>query len=195
MTPSLIVFQGTKRIATGPLAEIAPSLRDAGDGLLALDTRTGRIVDLDLSGSASDIAERYAPPPAEAEAPRGRGRPKLGVTAREVTLLPRQWEWLATQPGGTSAALRRLIDAARRVSEGEDRRRAAQDATYHAMQALAGDLPGYEEALRALFAADAAGFAERTAPWPEDLRDFFSDLAARALSAAAGTDIPPAECD
>src|SRR3546814_490284 len=110
-----------------------------------------------------------------AEAPRGRGRPKLGVTAREVTLLPRHWDWLAAQPGGASVALRKLVEQAMR--DDRQTRRAAQEAAYRVMTALAGDLPGYEEAIRALFAGDRQRFEQQIAGWPADLRDYVTRLA------------------
>lgn len=106
---------------------------------------------------------------------RGRGRPKLGVVAREVTLLPRHWEWLAAQPGGASVALRKLVEEARRSQSG--RARQAQERAYHFMNAMAGDLPGFEEATRALFAGDREGFAERIAGWPTDVREHAAWLA------------------
>jgi len=162
-------FRAGHLLAAGSLAEVALALAEDSDGALVLDDADGRVVDLDLSGGAAAIAARYAP------APRGPGRPKLGVTAREVTLLPRHWDWLASQPGGASATLRRLVEAARRAPEA--RQKAAQEAAYRAMQALAGDLPGYEEALRALFAGDRTGLAERIAPWPDDIRAFVLRLA------------------
>ncbi|MEZ5781958.1 MAG: DUF2239 family protein [Rhizobiaceae bacterium] len=107
---------------------------------------------------------------ATAEAPRGRGRPKLGVVAREVTLLPRQWEWLAAQPGGASAILRRLVDEARRDQNPQRQRRDAQATAYQFMLAIAGDMPGYEEATRALFADDRAALETHIAEWPADVR-------------------------
>ncbi len=75
--------------------------------------------------------------------PRGRGRPKLGVVAREVTLLPRHWDWLNAQPGGASVALRKLVEQARRANGDADRARAAREAAYHFMSAMAGDLPAF----------------------------------------------------
>ena len=128
------------------------------------------------SGRIPSVSLRPAAPA------RGPGRPKLGVVAREVTLLPRHWDWLAAQPGGASVALRRLVEDARRVSASDDRRRAAQEAAYRFMQAMAGDQPGYEDATRALFAGDVARFEERTAAWPEDVREHASLLAADAFS-------------
>ncbi len=107
----------------------------------------------------------------------GPGRPKLGVIAREVTLLPRHWQWLSAQPGGASVALRRLVDDARRTHAGSDRRRAAQEAAYRFMTALAGDASGFEQATRALFAADAHRFEEHTSGWPEDVREHAQMLA------------------
>jgi hypothetical protein len=106
------------------------------------------------------------------------------VTAREVTLLPRHWEWLAAQPGGASVALRKLVEAARRESEGPDRRRAAREAAYRFASALAGDRPGFEAMSRALFAGDAAGFAARIADWPTDIRDHLRTLASEAFEAS-----------
>ncbi len=203
----IIVFRDGRQIAAGPIGEVAPGLKAAPEGWLALDLGTGRVVDLDLSGTAAEIAARYTPEPAPNPAPgpaarpgtpRGRGRPRLGVSAREVTLLPRHWDWLATQPGGASAALRRLVETASRAARDADARRAAQEATYHAMQALAGDLPGYEEALRALFARDRTGFEARLTPWPTDLKTFFLHLAGPVLAAEptpGRADIPSDECD
>jgi hypothetical protein len=94
------------------------------------------------------------------------------VVAREVTLLPRHWDWLAAQPGGASVALRKLVEEARRGSADADRRRAARDAAYRFMSAMAGDLPGFEEAARALFADDRQRFDDVVAAWPADIRDY-----------------------
>jgi hypothetical protein len=103
------------------------------------------------------------------------------VVAREVTLLPHHWEWLAAQPGGASVALRRLAEDARTVSAGADRRRAAQETAFRFMQALAGDAPGFEAAARALFAGDIGRFEEASATWPEDVREHAALLAADAF--------------
>jgi hypothetical protein len=108
---------------------------------------------------------------------RGPGRPRLGVVAREVTLLPRHWEWLATQPGGASVALRRLVEEARRTSASADRARASRDAAYRVMHALGGDLPDFEEASRALFAGDRDRFRLHTAAWPLDVSAHVDRLA------------------
>jgi uncharacterized protein len=117
--------------------------------------------------------------PAASSEPRGRGRPKLGVVAREVTLLPRHWEWLNAQPGGASVALRKLVDDARRTSGDRDRERAARDAAYHFMSAMAGNLAHFEEASRALFADDRRRFVEQIASWPTDIREHAVNLAYR----------------
>ena len=154
--------------------------------ILIFDDANGRSLDLDLRGSERDIVGRLPQPAPNPEAsaedvsapePRGRGRPKLGVVAREVTLLPRHWEWLGVQPGGASVALRKLVEAARRVSGDLDRSRAARDAAYHFMSAMAGNLPGFEEASRALFADDRRQFAALIAGWPGDIRDHIVKLA------------------
>lgn len=160
-------FWGTQRIAIGSLADVAVAVRLAPEALVfAAD---GRLTDIDTRGSEAEIRARLAPPV------RSRGRPSLGVQAREVTLLPRQWDWLAKQPGGASAALRRLVDAARRSPEAEIR--AAREAAYRFMSAIAGDLPWYEEALRALFAGDGAALAAHMAGWPKDVREHALKLA------------------
>ena len=118
-----------------------------------------------------------AEPDAAEDGARGRGRPKLGVVAREITLLPRHWDWLAAQPGGASATLRRLVENAKRDGGAEGRRRAAREAAYRFLSAVAGNLPGYEEALRALFAGDAARFETQMADWPKDVRAYALRLA------------------
>ncbi|MGF6226632.1 hypothetical protein QFZ27_000587 [Inquilinus ginsengisoli] len=191
MTPvsTCTAFQGTRRIASGPLAEVALAVKraaDRGDTVLVFDDATSRPVELDLRGSEAEVLARL-PAPAVAEtqsdAPRGPGRPKLGVVAREVTLLPRHWDWLAGQPGGASVTLRRLVEEARRAGEGRDRLRQAQEAAYRFMAAMAGDRPGFEEAARALFAPDRDRFAALTEDWPVDIRDHARRLAAAAFDA------------
>lgn len=170
---TFVGFSGATRVAEGPLAVVADALRrcraqDAASYLLAFDRQTGQVVDLDLRGSEAEVLARYAPPP---EPPAQRGRPKLGVVAREVTLLPRHWDWLSAQPGGASVTLRRLVEIARKgeAETGDARRRA--EATYRFMVAMAGDFPGFEAAARALFAGDHEGVVRQVALWPADLRD------------------------
>jgi hypothetical protein len=174
--PTWTLFAGERRLARGSLAEIAAAACAAPDDdgpVLAFDDATGKVVDLDLSGSAQAVAARYSRP----AAPRPRGRPKLGVVAREVTLLPRHWDWLSAQPGGASVALRRLVDQARRNTADAGERKARQEVAYRFMSAMAGDLPGYEEAIRALFANDRSGVEARAEAWPADVRDHALKLA------------------
>ncbi|RQS16857.1 DUF2239 family protein [Burkholderia sp. Bp8998] len=202
LLPSYTAFDGHRRVASGPLATVAVAVRQAaGDAMsgtiVIFDDATGRAIDLDLRGTADDIRARYAASPGDASAPagdpagageqRGRGRPKLGVVSREVTLLPRHWDWLAAQPGGASVALRKLVEDARRTHAAADRRRDAQTRAYHFMSAIAGDLPCFEEASRALYANDLARLAELIACWPDDVRD-------HALALARG-DLPPSTED
>ena len=179
-----VMFEGDRRLAAGSRLEVAVAaqarLAQAPDtGLLIFDP-DGRQVDFDLRGGPADLVARLGEAAAP-EPPRGRGRPKLGVTAREVTLLPRHWEWLAAQPGGASVALRKLVEAARRESEGPDRRRAARDAAYRFASVMAGDRPGFEAASRALFAGDAAGFWTLAEAWPGDIVEQLRVLAAEAF--------------
>ena len=188
--PDFTAFIGHQRLAAGPLAEVALAVmtaasRPATEPIIIFDDATGRPIDLDLRGTERDILARLpqvAPPENAAEdtaaaEPRGRGRPKLGVVAREVTLLPRHWEWLSAQSGGASVALRKLVEDARRANGDLDRARAARDAAYHFMTVMAGNLRGFEEASRALFAGDRRRLAELIAGWPHDIRDHVVKLA------------------
>lgn len=186
-------FAGTQRLAGGPVRDVARAVKTHLDAhpetqVLVFDNTSAQPVEFDVRGSVDDVLarfERAAPPstePADADnRPRGPGRPKLGVIAREVTLLPRHWDWLAAQPGGASVTLRKLVEDARRGTEGADRRRAAQEAAYRFMSAMAGNAPGFEDAARALFAADAERFQSLTEPWPIDVRDFARELARAAF--------------
>jgi hypothetical protein len=198
--PTCTAFAGHRRLATGDLVAVALVAKGALDRgeravILAFDDETARPVELDLRGSAGEVKARHAarrdqpfaslPHAAEpADEPRGPGRPKLGVVAREVTLLPRHWEWLSAQPGGASVALRKLVEEARRAAGGRDRVRRAQEVAYRFMTALAGDLPGYEEATRALFAGTRERFEELLAAWPVDVAVYARGLAGPAFPGA-----------
>ncbi|CAB3661509.1 DUF2239 family protein [Paraburkholderia rhynchosiae] len=176
--------------------------------VLIFDDATAAPVELDLRGTSEEIVARLTRTESntesntesenestndsardsgndaaatEAGAPRGRGRPRLGVVAREVTLLPRHWNWLNAQPGGASVALRKLVETARATGEQQDRKRAAQEAVYRFMTALAGNLPDYEDATRALYAGDRPRFEEKIARWPEDVRAYTLELAGNAF--------------
>lgn len=198
-------FSGDRHIASGPLQTVALAVKrvikgGAADNVLIFDDATGRQIDVDIRGSDKAIVDRLAqraanqraesaqsgrPSPvgdsidtnAAVDKSRSRGRPKLGVVAREVTLLPRHWEWLATQPGGASVALRKLVEEARRTHAESDKRRKAQESAYYFMSAIAGNMPGFEEATRALFADDQQRFREWIAAWPDDVRDHAIKLA------------------
>jgi hypothetical protein len=168
-------FDGHRYLATGPLPVVALAVKRAVEAQGRMGTGGPVLIFEDATGRSIDVDTRSAVP--IAEEPKVRGRPKLGVVPREVTLLPRHWEWLATQPGGASVALRKLVETARRAHAGQDERRQAQERAYHFMSAMAGDLPGFEEAARALFAADPERFAALVSPWPADVRDYASTLA------------------
>src|SRR6185312_15767820 len=175
-------FRNETRIATGSPHDVVTTVKTEGeDGVLVFDDATGKPVDLDLRGSLDECLQRVARHPEEPVI-RKPGRPKLGVVPREVTLLPRHWEWLARQPGGASVALRKLVDEARRVHGEKDRRREAQSAAYRFLSALAGNERGFEEAARALFAGNRERFSEVTAAWPHDIRDHAVRLALAAFA-------------
>ena len=200
---SWIAFAGTRRIHSGSPAEVAGAAKravDDGEQAVLVFDDANRVVDIDYRGSQEDVIARLglvddastqsngngkaedASPYLESPAPRGRGRPRLGVVAREVTLLPRHWDWLATQPGGASAAVRRLVDAARQSSADKDRRRTAKESAYRFISAMAGNEEGFEEATRALFAGDEARFVAMSDSWPRDVRDHARALAGQACA-------------
>jgi hypothetical protein len=177
----LFAFAGHRLLARGPAAEVVAAVKiatEAGETVLTFDDATGRVVDLDLRGDLAVVLARLTP--ATEPEKRGPGRPKLGVTAREVTLLPRHWDWLSGQPGGASVALRKLVEGALKEAEGPDRARRAKEAAYRFMTAIAGDLPGYEEATRMLFAGDWTAFDAAVEGWPEGVRETARGMAAGA---------------
>jgi hypothetical protein len=166
-------FVGERLVASGSLEELLPKLKAMFDRnhstlFLVFDDETGTQVDFDLRGTLAEVLARNCSNPPQA----GPGRPRLGVIAREITLLPRHWEWLGQQPSGASAAIRRLIDEARKREPAEMRRQQALQATERFLFAMAGNLPGYEEASRALFRGESQRFAELISPWPEDVRNY-----------------------
>lgn len=178
-TETYTAFIGPDRVAQGPEAAVAVTLTALGQGahpagLLVFSDRTGAQVDLNLSGRAPENRPPKGFRPGGARRP---GRPKLGVKSREVTLLPRHWDWLATQRGGASAALRRLVEAEIRAAPPAPTTAAGRDAAYAFLTAIAGDLPGFEAAIRALYAEGGRDFATAMASWPEDIRTHARALA------------------
>jgi len=173
-------FIGERLLASGDLEKLLPKLkarfdRDLGTPFLIFDEETGKQVDFDLRGSIAEIRARVCEEPAQT----GPGRPRLGVVAREVTLLPRHWEWLESQSNGASATIRRLIEDARKHESAKARRQRAIFAAGRFLSAMAGNFAGYEEASRALYAGDEKKFAELIAKWPKDIRECALRLARR----------------
>lgn len=187
-------FEGSRCLASGALMDVSLAAKAAIDRsaqslsslpVLVFNDATSEVMELDWRGSVEDFSKRLdalmttspateaadqpEPEPAE-HSPRGPGRPRLGVVPREVTLLPRHWEWLASQSGGASVALRKLVEAARRTSEVKDRVRQASSVGYKFMSTMAGHEAGFEEASRALFAGDQMRFEALIAPWPVDVQ-------------------------
>jgi len=184
-----MAFESDRCVAAGGLHEVARAAKEMLDrrrdaSILVLDGVTSGPIEIDFRGTIEDVLARLpktrdvapAASPAELDLPpsRGPGRPKLGVVAREITLLPRHWDWLAQQRGGASVAIRRLVEEARRAGEDRDRVRQAQEAAYRFMSAM-------EDAIRALFADDPARFEKLIAEWPADVRDHAARLATRAF--------------
>ena len=192
---SCTAFCGSTSIASGDLDLVTRKAKETIDrgteaAILIFDDETSALVEIDFRGTADDVSKRLAdsaqavtPSIHEEPARRGPGRPKLGVVGGEVTLLPRHWEWLKSQPGGASVTLRKLVETAKKANVGKDRVRRSQDAAYRFLSAIAGDYPGFEEATRALFAADEARFDQMVALWPPDIRDHAKRLAEIALRA------------
>lgn len=181
-------FAGQARIATGWLVDVATATKRIVDGgelapILIFDNATSQPVEIDFRGTTEEVLQRLAsrfPGIEEArqgelaeavESPRRAGRPRLGVVGREVTLLPRHWDWLGAQPGGASVALRKLIDKARKDCESKDLERKNQELVYRFIHAMAGNLTDFDEVSRALFAGNRQAFAELTEAWPRDIRD------------------------
>ncbi|AEK62225.1 DUF2239 family protein [Collimonas fungivorans] len=203
ITPhAVIAFAGAHRIASGQLALVAlkaKELLDRNDAatVLIFDDITSEQVEVDFRGSAEQVLQRLSATAAAAvaaehpaganvqETARGPGRPKLGVVGREVTLLPRHWDWLNQQSGGASVALRKLVEEAKRRGEERDLVRKAQESAYRFMSAMAGNQVNFEEATRAFFAGDQLRFEELSEPWEIDIRDHARTLAARALAPAS----------
>jgi hypothetical protein len=181
-------FEGARCIASGTLADVALAASatvSRGASVLIFDDDTGEPIEVDFRGTPEEVLGRLtASRLVRDERTRVRGRPKLGVVAREVTLLPRHWEWLNGQPGGASVALRKRVEEAGRVNAGRDRARRAQEAAYRFMSAMAGDLPGFEEATRAFFARDSVLFESLTERWPIDIRDHARRMAVGAFAGA-----------
>lgn len=181
-------FAGHRQIAHGAIEDVAAVLPpDQQGNILVLDDTSGHPVELDLRHGPEQAAAEYRARNDSSEAPParrpGRGRPRLGVVAREVTLLPRHWDWLGRQPGGASAAIRRLVEDARRAGATDDEARERQEALYRVMSALAGDAPRFEDASRALFARDDTAFDAIVVTWPPDVAAYLARLAEAARAA------------
>lgn len=195
--PTCTAFLGMENVASGDVPtvvrQIKTNLSDRDQAcVLIFDDHTSRIVEVDFRGTVEEALGRLDLPEAPSrqeeeeaeEAPRGRGRPKLGVVAREVTLLPRHWDWLGEQRGGASAALRRLVERASRENRAADERRRVREAAYKFMSAIGGDLPGFEEASRALFAGEGERFRSDIQSWPVGVRDHLLRLVSRAFGSS-----------
>jgi hypothetical protein len=182
-------FHGTKLLHAGSLADVVLKVKRHADthgqnDVLIFSDESGKCMDFRLEGTEAQVLHRleiYTATEGPAAAPPGPGRPRLGVASREVSLLPRHWDWLATQPGGASNTLRKLVEEARKKTPDA---RVAQERAYRFMQSLAGDLEGYEEALRALYRKDKETFSTLTQAWPKDVRDHATLLAGPAFTDA-----------
>lgn len=103
--PTFVAFSSGVCIARGSLPMVAVEVKRATDAgapraIQVFDAETSEPLDLDLSGTIDDVERRHqvdnasmhGQQPDDAGRPRpARGRPRLGVVSREVTLLPRHW--------------------------------------------------------------------------------------------------------
>jgi hypothetical protein len=184
-----IAFVGDQCIASGDLLEVAQKAKasiDKGNSVLIFDDITSEPIEIDFRGTVDQVLKKLEPKSiaegaTEVSEKRGPGRPKLGVVAREVTLLPRHWEWLNNQPGGASVALRKLVEAARRTNAEKDRAREFQESAYRFMSAMTGNLPGYEEALRAFYRKNYDLFFKMIRTWPKDISNHVKALVKRIV--------------
>jgi len=189
-TNQVTAFEGVHCIASGDLASVTEAVRQAASQVktatvLVFDNQTGDQVDLNLRDEIAPDRTTPSEPQPSPTGQRGAGRPRLGVVAREVTLLPRHWEWLSEQRGGASATLRRLIEQARKDNANAAERQQARESLYRFMTAIAGNAAGYEEALRALFGGNIDGFQNATESWPVDIRKFMGRLIPTAFEQAS----------
>lgn len=182
--PTYTAFAGDRMIASGDVKTMLVQTKaclDAGETsqILIFEDHTGKQVDFDFRGAPEEVLARLDSHPLFAAEPKrqtGPGRPKLGIVCREVALLPRHWEWLEQQPNGISAALRRLVDDARKQDPEKEQTRATRDAISRFMTAMAGNLPNYEEALRALYAGNDDQFHLLIKDWPDGIRTHIENL-------------------
>lgn len=177
-------FLGQQRLVTAPLREMLTQVKNQLDHStdksrypIIFNDQSGKVVDFNLNGTLEEVLAREAPPIIKL----GPGRPKLGVVSREVSLLPRHWDWLESHPNGASAALRRLIDEMRKADPAAEERRIAIRNADRFLTVMGGDLPGAEEASRALYAGDSATFRALVQPWPDDIRHHILHLSANAF--------------
>lgn len=190
MDRNYIAFADSKKIAVGNVLDVAAKvkkylMKDTKSQVLIFDTSNSAQIEIDFRGSPENVLHRLETLHDQTDDPAkkvGPGRPKLGVTAKEVTLLPEHWEWLARQPGGASVTLRKLVDEAKKKNHSKDLLRQAQEAAYKFMTVMAGDLPQYEEALRALYAGEAKKFEKMISVWPKDIQEHSLHLAKTALT-------------
>jgi hypothetical protein len=186
-------FLGVGVVASGLLHHVVSTVKDALDDreltqLLIFDDSTGKQIDVDFRGKTDDVLKRLGERfcdlhgmEVDNQPTRQVGRPKLGVVSGEVTLLPRHWEWLKSQPGGASVTLRKLVEEARHAGGKESKIRESQEATYHFMTVMEGNFHQYEEALRELYAGDLDRFYHSIDDWAPDIRNHIQRLSANAF--------------
>lgn len=177
-------FDNTSIIAHGSLRDVILKTKkilgkSENSSFLIFSDSTGKTIDFNFQGTEKEILKRLeifvsnSDEKIELARP---GRPKLGVISREISLLPRHWEWLATQSSGASSSIRNLIEDAIKKSTSKVSLKQQQEKVYRVMTTLAGDLDGYEEAIRSLYKRDRESFIKFTKGWSKDLRSYLEKL-------------------
>ena len=175
-TDTYVAFYGNQQVAVGELTDMLTKTtiflkekQTTGtdtEPLLIFNEQNGSQIDFDFRGSLEEILERALPKQKKRRA----GRPKLGVISREITLLPRHWEWLESQTKSASASLRLLVEEAMKREGGEAKIKKNIAVTDRIMMVMAGNLTYFEEASRALNARNVERFEECVSTWPDDIK-------------------------
>ncbi len=181
-----IAFNGDQVIASGSVHDVAKQTKlqldkEPNAAILIFEETTSRLVEIDFRGTLDDVLKRLPKPEPQEPIRRGPGRPRLGVVSREITLLPRHWDWLSKQSGGASVVLRRLVEQASKASSATDRIREAREVCYRFMTVMAGDRSNFEDATRALYAGNKDLFFSQIVDWPKDIKSHLKTLAEHAF--------------
>ncbi|MCC2615272.1 DUF2239 family protein [Aestuariibacter halophilus] len=174
MNAEYIAIYEKQLIARGDIIHVIRAIKARNQFIepYLYEVNTCQRIDIDWYGSADEVIAKL--PNTLAPTPAKRGRPKLGVTSKEVTLLPRHWQWLSKQRGGASTTLRRLVDQAINNMSAKEQLHMLQSQLYNLMTVMA-DEAGFEEASRALYRADNEAFQRAIQTWPDEIKQLLTE--------------------